>query len=156
VVFRAHLARTKVLARARKDARLCFRAPEGSRRVYSPETFTPDEIREDRARRWQRAAIFHGGQGRAGRHKPPTRVLWRGGGGRRPLRLIVVAPTPYRRTKRGRLMYRQPAYLLTTDLRRPARVLLQAYFDRWQLEVAHREMKDTFGVGQAQVRVAES
>jgi hypothetical protein len=156
VVFRAHIARTKVIARARKDARLCFPAPEGSRRVYASETFTPDQIREDRARRWQRTRVFHGGARREVRYKQLTGVLWRGGAGRRPLRLIVVAPTPYRRTKRGRWMYRQPAYLLTTDLRRPAAKLLQAYFDRWQLEVAHREMKDTFGVGQAQVRVAES
>lgn len=156
VVFRAHIARTKIIARVRKDARLCFPALEGSRRVYAPETFTPEQIREDRARRWQRTSIFHGGAWREVRYKQLTGVLWRGGGGRRPLRLLVVAPTPYRRTKRGRWMYRQPAYLLTTDLRRPAARLLQAYFDRWQLEVAHREMKETFGVGQAQVRVAES
>jgi hypothetical protein len=156
VVFSAHIARTKVIARVRRDARLCFRAPTGSRRVYSRETFTPDQIRQDRARRYQRAAIFHGGARREVRYKQLSGVLWRGGGGRRPLRLIVVAPTPYRRTKRGRWMYRQPAYLLSTDLRRPARTLLQAYFDRWQLEVAHREMKDTFGVGQAQVRIEAS
>ena len=30
--------------------------------------------------------------------------------------------------------------------------MLQAYFDRWQIEVNHREQKDTLGVGQAQVR----
>jgi hypothetical protein len=156
VVFRAHIARTKVIARARKDARLCFAAPAGSRRVYATETFTPDQVREDRQRRWQRASIFHGGARREVRYKQLTGVLWRGGAGRRPLRLIVVAPTPYRRTKTGRWMYRQPAYLLSTDLRRPAGTLLQAYFDRWQLEVAHREMKDTFGVGQAQVRVQTS
>jgi len=29
--------------------------------------------------------------------------------------------------------------------------LLQAYFDRWQIEVNHREEKDTLGVGQAQL-----
>jgi hypothetical protein len=68
------------------------------------------------------------------------------------LRLLVVAPTPYRKTKAGRLMYRKAAYLLTTDPKRSSLQILQAYFDRWQLEVAHREMKDTFGVGEAQVR----
>jgi hypothetical protein len=30
--------------------------------------------------------------------------------------------------------------------------MLQAYFDRWQIEVNHREEKDTLGVGQAQLR----
>ena len=32
------------------------------------------------------------------------------------------------------------------------RQLLQIYFDRWQIEVNHREEKDTLGVGQAQLR----
>lgn len=90
------------------------------------------------------------------RYKQVSGVLWRGGCGRRPLRLLVVAPTPYRRTKTGRLLYRQPAYLLSTDPKRSSQQLLQAYFDRWQVEVAHREMKDTFGVGEAQVRSALS
>jgi hypothetical protein len=31
------------------------------------------------------------------------------------------------------------------------RQLLQIYFDRWQIEVNHREEKDTLGVGQAQL-----
>jgi hypothetical protein len=30
--------------------------------------------------------------------------------------------------------------------------LLQIYFDRWQIEVNHRDEKDTLGVGQAQLR----
>jgi len=29
--------------------------------------------------------------------------------------------------------------------------LLQIYFDRWQIEVNHRDEKDTLGVGQAQL-----
>jgi hypothetical protein len=49
------------------------------------------------------------------------------------------------------LYYRDPAYLLTSDLRSPAKQLLQIYFDRWQIEVNHREEKDTLGVGQAQL-----
>ena len=43
------------------------------------------------------------------------------------------------------------AYLLTTDLRTDALVLLQAYFDRWGIEVNHRDEKDILGVGEAQV-----
>jgi hypothetical protein len=34
--------------------------------------------------------------------------------------------------------------------------LLQCYFDRWQIEVNHREQKDTIGVGNAQVWSAKS
>lgn len=156
VVFSAVLERTHVIARARKDAALCLPWRGGGRRRYDPQTFTPEQVRGDTRRRWQRRRIFHGGQWREVRYKVVRGVLWRRGAGQRPLRLLVVAPTPYRKTKRGRLMYRQPAYLLTTDQQRRAEVLLQAYFDRWQVEVAHREMKTTFGVGQAQVRASLS
>jgi hypothetical protein len=61
--------------------------------------------------------------------------------------------SPPRPTKRksGRTYYRAPAYLLTTDLKSPASALIQIYLDRWQIEVNHREEKDTLGVGQAQL-----
>src|SRR3984885_8853554 len=60
-------------------------------------------------------------------------------------------PPPYRKRKSSKLYYRQPAYLLSTDLRHAAPQLLQIYFDRWQIEVNHRDEKDTIGVGQAQM-----
>jgi hypothetical protein len=67
------------------------------------------------------------------------------------LRLLVVAPTPYRKRKSRKLYYRQPAFLLTTDLKDSVKQLLQIYFDRWQIEVNHRDEKDTLGVGEAQL-----
>lgn len=54
-----------------------------------------------------------------------------------------------RRPKRG---YNRPAFLITTDTESPVEKLIQAYFDRWQIEVLHREMKSEVGVGQTQVR----
>jgi hypothetical protein len=78
-------------------------------------------------------------------------VYWQGGAKQRPLPLIVIAPTPYRKSKSKRLYYRDPAYLFTTDRRSSLKQLLQIYFDRWQIEVNHREEKDTLGVGQAQL-----
>lgn len=36
------------------------------------------------------------------------------------------------------------------------RLLIQTYFDRWQIEVNHRDEKSLLGVGQAQVRSAQS
>ena len=68
------------------------------------------------------------------------------------MRLLVVAPTPYRKGKSRKLYYRQPAFLPTTDQKSSAKQLLQIYFDRWQIEVNHRDEKDTLGVGQAQMR----
>ena len=63
----------------------------------------------------------------------------------------MIAPTPYRKRKSGKLYYRLPAFLLTTDRKSSAKQLLQIYCARWQIEVNHRDEKDTLGVGQAQL-----
>jgi hypothetical protein len=143
--------RSLLLVRARKDAKLCFRAPTDSRRFYGVEKFTPEQVRQDDSRAWKTTKIFYGGKRRKIRYKEISEVYWQRGGGKRPLRLIVIAPTPYRKSKSKRLYYRDPAYLLTSDLRSSLKQLLQIYFDRWQIEVNHREEKDTLGVGQAQL-----
>ena len=72
------------------------------------------------------------------------------------MRLIVIRPLAYRRTTHARLLYRQPAYLITTDLVSPAQQVVQAYFWRWDIEVNHRDEKQLIGVGDAQVRSAKS
>jgi hypothetical protein len=143
--------RSVLLVRARKDARLCFRAADGSRRFYGVDKFTPEQVRQDDHRAWKTTKIFYGGKRRRIRYKEVAALYWQRGAGQRPLRLIVIAPTPYRRSQSKRLYYRDPAYLLTSDLRSSVRQLLQIYFDRWQIEVNHREEKDTLGVGQAQL-----
>ena len=149
--FRAERDRTELICRARKDAVLCFRASEGGRRFYDTETFTPDAVRQDEERAWKTTKVFYGGKRRKVRYKEVAAVYWQGGAGRLPLRLLVIAPTPYRKRKSGRKYYRQPAFLLTTDLKSSAKQLLQIYLDRWQIEVNHRDEKDTLGVGQAQL-----
>jgi hypothetical protein len=143
--------RSVLLVRARRDARLCFRAAETSRRFYAVEKFTPEQVRKDESRAFKTTRIFYGGKRRKIRYKEVNGVYWQRGAGQRPLRLIVIAPTPYRKRKSGKFYYRDPAYLLTTDLHSSLKQLLQIYFDRWQIEVNHREEKDTLGVGQAQL-----
>jgi len=150
-VFGAQIDKTEIIARARKDAVLCARAPAGSGRFYDTHKFTPESVRQNDSIPWNTAKIFYGGKRRRVRYKAVPEVYWQGGARRRALRLLVVAPTPYRRRKNGKLYYRQPAYLLTTDLKAHSHTLLQIYFDRWQIEVNHREEKDTIGVGQAQL-----
>jgi hypothetical protein len=150
--FRAPRDRTELICRARKDAVLCLGAPAGNRRFYGTEKFTPEQVRQDEARPWKQTKVFYGGKWRKVRYKEVSGVYWEGGAGRCPLRLLVVAPTPYRKRKSSKLYYRLPAYLLTTDLKDPVKQLLQIYFDRWQIEVNHRDEKDTIGVGQAQLR----
>jgi hypothetical protein len=146
--------RSVLLVRARKDAKLCFRAPaseHGPRRFYGIEKFTPEQVRQDGSREWKTVRIFYGGKRRKIRYKEVAEVYWQRGAKQRPLRLLVIAPTPYRKSKSKRLYYRDPAFLLTTDLRNSTQQLLQIYFDRWQIEVNHREEQDTLGVGQAQL-----
>jgi hypothetical protein len=143
--------RSVLLVRARKDAKLCFRAPTGSQRFYAIEKFTPEQVRQQQACPWKTSKVFYGGRRRKVRYKTVDVVYWQRGARQRPLRLIVIAPTPYRKSKSKRLYYRDPAYLLTTDLHSSVKQLLQIYFDRWQIEVNHREEKDTLGVGQAQL-----
>jgi len=150
-VFGAPRDRTELVARARKDAKLCKRAPAGSRRFYDVNKFTPEQVRKDNTIPWHTTKIFYGGKRRIVRYKEVDLVYWQGGARKLPLRLIVVAPTPYRKRKSGKLYYRSPAYLLTTDRLDNAKAVLQIYFDRWQIEVNHREEKDTLGVGQAQL-----
>ena len=149
--FRAHCERTELIARARQDAVLCLRAPEGSRRFYNPAKFTPEQVRQDPSQEWKKSKLVYGGKLRKIRYKEVHYVFWQHAAARRPLRLLVIAPTPYRKSKSRKLYYRNPAYLLTTDLHSSAKQLLQIYFDRWQIEVNHREEKDTLGVGQAQL-----
>ncbi len=143
--------RSILLVRARKDSKLCLRAPTGSRRFYGTEKFTPEQVRKDDDRAWKTTKIFYGGKRRKVRYKEVAEVYWQNGAKQRPLRLIVIAPTPYRKRKSKRLYYRDPAYLFCSDLRSSAKQLLQIYFDRWQIEVNHREEKDTLGLGQAQL-----
>ena len=143
--------RSILLVRARKDARLCFGAVDDSRRFYGVDKFTPEQVRKDENRAWKTTKIFYGGKRRKIRYKEVAEVYWQRGAGQRRLRVIVIAPTPYRKSKSKRLYYRDPAYLFTSDLRRSAKQLLQIYFDRWQIEVNHREEKDTLGIGQAQL-----
>jgi len=144
--------RAVLLVRGRKDAKLCFRASaEDSRRFYGLAKFTPEQVRQDDSRAWKTTKIFYGGKRRKIRYKEVAELYWQRGAKQRPLRLLVLAPTSYRKSKSKRLYYRDPAYLFTSDLHGSTKQLLQIYFDRWQIEVNHREEKDTLGVGQAQL-----
>lgn len=141
----------EVVGRCRKDARLCFPSPKGGRHVYGEERFSPEAVRQDDSIAWQESRIHFGGAWRDIRYKEVNHILWQKGGKRRPLRLLVVAPQPYRTSVNAKRNYREPAYLLSTDTESNVQTLLQCYFDRWQIEVNHREQKDTLGIGNAQV-----
>ena len=97
--------RTVLVARARKDAKLCFRAEAGSRRFYGTGKFTPEQVRQDDTHQWKTTNIFYGGMFRTIRYKEVSAVYWQGGARKRPLRLIVIAPTPYQKSKSKKMYY---------------------------------------------------
>jgi DDE superfamily endonuclease len=47
--FRQPFERTTLICRARKDLRLCFRAPQPGPRYYGEKTFSPEEVYDDSA-----------------------------------------------------------------------------------------------------------
>lgn len=157
-VLRNKPDRVEIVARARGDITL-YALPtkeqlvgRGRRRKYGDELPKPSEMRKDDEKiPWREAKIFGAGRIHDLRFKVVSPVLWKSGAKARQLRLIIIAPLGYRLTKKSKKLYRDPAYLLTTDLTTPVETLIQVYFDRWEIEVNHREEKSMFGVGQAQV-----
>lgn len=156
ICMRANIPRTTIVARTRKDAKLCLRAEGTTQKFYDDNKFTPENVKQDPLIPWQKTSIYHGGQQREVRFKMIKNVLWQRGTRQKYLNLIVLAPTPYRLTKNGRTYYRDPAYLLCQENNIDVEIVIQKYFDRWQIEVNHREEKDTLGIGQAQVRSKNS
>src|SRR5260370_7941314 len=111
--------RSVLLVRARKDAKLCFRAPPDSRRFYGVEKFTPEQVRQDDARGWKTAKLFYGAKRRKIRYKEVADVYWQRGAKQRPLRLIVIPPTPYPNPLSKKMYYPNLPSPLTPDLPTP-------------------------------------
>jgi hypothetical protein len=149
-MFSFAVDRMDLLVRCRKDLKLC-RKSTSPRRFYDEKTFTPLEILNDASIEWQKVRIFFGGKNRLVQFKEITDVLWQTGAKRRFLRLFVLQSTRYRVRKTGELQQREPGFLLTTLTSGQTHNLIQLYFDRWQIEVNHREEKDTLHIGQAQL-----
>lgn len=152
-VFMAKLERCRLLARCRKDAKLCFAAndPAHPQKKYSDHKFTPEAVRKDESIPYKSGKFFIGGKYRKLRYKEVQNVLWQRGAGEKHLRLIVLAPIPYHLSPNTRANYRDPAYLLSDANDFGVRKLIQAYVDRWEIEVNHRDEKQHLGVGDPQV-----
>lgn len=150
---------THLIGRIRKDAVLHhLPVPTDSRgrpRVYGTPT-TPEQVRQDDSIPWTSVRIFAAGREHDCDVKEMAPLLWRATGRELRLRLIVIRPLAYRRSKTSRLLYRQPAFLITTDRDSSIAELVQAYFWRWDIEVNHRDEKQLIGVGHAQVRSPRS
>ena len=154
ICMRMSIIGTDILARCKKNAALCFAANGEGRKLYSSKKFTPEDIRQDETIPYGSGEFFYGGQYRKIKYKEVMNVLWQRVTKLLQLRLIVIAPIPYEHG--GRKNYREPGYLLTTDLITSVEELIQIYLDRLQIEYNFRDEKSVVGVGEAQVRNEKS
>lgn len=158
-VLRALPARTTLIGRVRKDAKLYDCAPpasttqRGRKRLYGAPLPTPEALRQDESIAWQKVQAFAAGRLFDFEVKQLGPVRWRGAGGR-DLQLVVIRPLAYRKSQGTRLLYREPAYLLCTDPALPLAQLVQSYVWRWEIELNFRDQKTLLGTGEAQVRTA--
>ena len=128
----------------------------GRPRHYGAPHPTLDQIRTDDSIPWQTVPISIAGTTHLMKVKICRNLLWRTAGLRHTLQLMVVAPLGYRLRQGSKLLYRKPAFLISTAPQMDPQTLLQGYVQRWDIEVNFREEKPLLGVGQAQVRHAKS
>jgi hypothetical protein len=152
--------RTILTGRIRKDAKLFF-APAnqpatGRRRIYGEQAPTPEQVRTDPAIPWQTIKAFACGKEHDFKVKSIGPVFWKKAGVNMPLRVIIIAPLAYRLRKADKPLYRNPAFLVCTDLDVPLEEVIQTYIYRWDIETNFRDQKTLLGLGQAQVRHAKS
>jgi hypothetical protein len=146
---------TVFIGRIRKDAKLS-EVPDntsgpGRRRFYGNDMATPEEIRKDESVSWQQVRAWAADKMHDFDVKVIPKVRWRVSG-EKDLLLMIIRPLAYRPKKGGRLLYREPGYLICTDPDMPLEKILQAYLWRWEIELNFRDEKTVMGVGQAQLR----
>jgi hypothetical protein len=156
-VLRQLPERTTFIGRIRKDAKLFHALPAtparsaGRPRRYGAAAPTPEQILHDDTVPVVRVRCFAAGQVRCLPVKVVRPLYWRKAGADLALQLVIIKPLGYRLRKGSKLLYRQPAFLISTDPNLPLRTLLQAYIDRWEIECNHRDEKSLIGVAQGQV-----
>ena len=152
--------RTVILGRIRKDA-VIHQLPQtqpalGRKRKYGPLLPTPEQLLKDPNLPFQRVRAFAADKGHEFKVKQLGPVVMRLDRAARPVQLLVIKPLGYRLTLGGKLLYRQPAYLICTDPQMAVEEFLQQFLWRWDIEVNFRDEKTLLGVGQAQVRTEPS
>lgn len=152
--------RTVILGRLRKDA-VVHALPEsqpalGRRRKYGPLLSRPQELLQDERVPFQRVRAFASGQVHEFQIKRLGPVVLRLDRAARPVQIIVIKALGYRLKKGGKLLYRQPAFLVCTDPQMALEDFLRDFLWRWDIEVNFRDEKTLLGVGQAQVRTEAS
>ena len=150
---------TVYIGRIRKDSALFHPPPAqpatGRKRIYGPKALTPEQLRQAADQPWQTIKAYACGK----THLFQVKVLADVRSplcGKEPVQVVVIKPLGYRLRQGGKLLYRQPAYLICTDPALAVQQVVQAYLWRWDIEVNFREEKTLVGAGQAQVRAPAS
>ena len=152
--------RTVIIGRLRQDA-VVHAVPEnqpalGRKRKYGPLLSTPLQLLQDETAPCQRVRAFASGRVHEFKVKRLGPVVLRLDRAARPVQIIVIKALGYRLKKGGKLLYRQPAFLVCTDPQMKLEEVLQDYLWRWDIEVNFRDEKTILGAGQAQVRTEAS
>src|SRR5882724_11401770 len=124
----------------------------GRPRLYGPQAPTPEQILKDDTLPVVKIRCFAAGTLREIPVKVYGPVYWRKAGADLPLLLVVIKPLGYRLRIGSKLLYRQPAFLICTDVHLDLQLLVQSYIQRWEIECNHRDEKSLLGVAQGQVR----
>jgi hypothetical protein len=159
-LWRALPDRTVLLARSAKH-RVLYALPTGTdrRRKYGARLLTPQEQLHVRTG-WQQATVPVRGRQRTLTYRVVGPCL-RERVADRPLFLLVVKGQTWKKQRAGQpptRKQRQPAFYLINAVWRdrrwqlplPALALLTWAWQRWELEVAHRELKSGLGLGEKQ------
>ena len=124
----------------------------GRKRKYGSLLSPPEQLLKDPTAPFQTVRAFAAGKVHEFEVKRLGPVVMRLDRAARPVQILVIKPLGYRLTIGGKLLYRQPAYLLCTDPQLALEEFLQQFLWRWDIEVNFRDEKTLLGVGQAQVR----
>jgi len=159
-VFKNLPGRVTLIGRIRKDTRL-HKIPEfsnnmGRKKIYGDQIPTPEEVRKSDDFEWRDVKAWAAGKEHIFNVKVVKNLRWEKAGGKHNLQLVIIRPLHYRLTKKSRMLYKDPAYLICTDNNLDIEKLLQAYLWRWEIEVNFRDEKTIFGSGKAQVRNEQS
>ena len=153
--------RTTFIGRIRRDAKLHSPLVKsdgmpGRPRRYGPKAPTPEQILQDDSIPAVKIGCFAASEMREIPVKVFGPVYWRRAGADRPLLLVVIKPLGYRLRQGSKLLYRQPAFLVCTDIHLDLQLLVQSYVQRWEIECNHRDEKSILGVAEGQVRNPEA
>ncbi len=145
-----------MIGRIRMDSKIyslpaLLQSGKGRKRSYGAELPTPEQIRQSDDYPYQSVNAWAAGKMRTFELKIVKNVRWRKSGNKN-LMLIVIRPVAYRLSKKSKILYRDPAYLISTDQEMDIALQVQAYIRRWEIEVGFRDQKTLMGCGQAQIR----